>query len=105
MWFQIEFPKLRTLTELQFKSPDIRQGNYRERLPSLKTYPRRLVIETSKDGKNWEEVFRGEGSTSPNVLRLETSEGKFLRMKQISDGDKKSPWSMLELKVFGLTEL
>jgi mono/diheme cytochrome c family protein len=100
MWFQIEFPEVILVSEVQFTSQGIRQGSYRERLPSIKTHPRQLLIETSKDGKKWTEVFKGEGSDSPNMIRLKESEGKFLRMRQLGS-DEKGTWAMSEMKIFG----
>jgi mono/diheme cytochrome c family protein len=104
MWFQIEFPETVMLNEIQFKSQEIRQGTFRERLPSILTHPRNVIIETSKDGKKWIEVFAGEGSKSPNMFRLKSSEGKYLRMRQ-TGSDEKATWAMSEMKVFGGTKV
>lgn len=100
MWFQIEFPELFSVSEVQFTSRGIRQGTRRERLPSINTHPRQLIIETSKDGEKWTQVFSGEGADSPNMIRLKESEGKFLRMKQTGSHEK-ATWAMSEMKVFG----
>ncbi|AWW00681.1 DUF7133 domain-containing protein [Arcticibacterium luteifluviistationis] len=100
MWFQIEFPEVISVSEIQFTSQGIRQGHWREGLPSIKTHPRQLIIETSKDGKKWTQVFSGEGSHSPNMIRLKESEGKFLRMRQMGRHEK-GTWAMSEMKIFG----
>lgn len=100
MWFQIEFLESVMVTEIQFKSAGIRQGTFGKRLPSIKTHPRQLVIETSKDGKRWMDVFNGLGSDSPTVLRLSESIGKFLRMRQTGSHEK-ATWAMSEMRLFG----
>ena len=100
MWFQIDFSESVILSELQFKSPGIRQGTYQKRLPSIKTHPRELIVETSRDGKKWNEVFNGQGSDSPNSIRLEESQGRYLRMRQ-TGSDEKASWAMSEMRIFG----
>ncbi|WP_341228494.1 c-type cytochrome [uncultured Arcticibacterium sp.] len=100
MWFQIEFPEAILVSEVQFTSQGIRQGSWRDRIPPIKTHPRQLIIETSKDGKKWTEVFKGPGAESPNMIRLKESEGKFLRMKQTGSHEK-GTWAMSEMKLFG----
>ncbi|MFT5884793.1 MAG: mono/diheme cytochrome c family protein [Arcticibacterium sp.] len=102
MWFQVEFPESVMVSEIQFKSEGIRQGSFRERLPSIKTHPRQLIIETSKDGKKWKEVFNGPGADSPNMIRLSETKGRFLRMRQ-TGSDEKATWAMSEMKLYGKT--
>jgi mono/diheme cytochrome c family protein len=104
MWFQIAFPEIVMINEIQFMSEEIRQGTFKERLPSILTYPRNVIIETSKDGKKWTEVFAGEGMKSLNMIRIKCSEGKYLRIRQIRSHEK-ATWTMSEMKLFGRTIL
>ncbi len=100
MYFQVEFPQPKVITEFYFRSGDIRQGSYQERKPSLKTHPRNLVVESSKDGKKWVKVWEGEPHESPNVMRFEPVNSKYLRFRQTAS-DEKAPWIMEGLKLYG----
>jgi mono/diheme cytochrome c family protein len=101
MYFTVQFPGKKSISELQFKSKDINQGNFRERQPPLKTNPRYIVLEYSDDGKKWKKAWEGATSASPNVIRLEKSiTARYLRMRQTGT-DEKAPWIMENLTLFG----
>ncbi|UBM60402.1 discoidin domain-containing protein [Marinilongibacter aquaticus] len=104
MWFMVEFPEEKTITEVDFSSDDIRQGTFRNRLPSLKTHPRMLKIEVSMNGKKWKEVWAGPSHVSPNAIQFDPVQAKYLRFKQTSS-DEKAPWIMKDLKIYELRAL
>ncbi len=101
MWFLTQFDKTLTLSEIQFQSKEIRQGNFRERLPSIYTQPRELVVEVSKDGKKWNMVWTGDCQNTQNTLRFEPVKAKFVRFTQNASHEK-ATWTMVNLKFFGL---
>ncbi|WP_304232165.1 discoidin domain-containing protein [Jiulongibacter sediminis] len=101
MYFQVEFPQTKSISELEFKSRNIRQGSWRDRLPPIKTHPRMLTIEYSMNGKKWETVWQGEGAGSPNVIRFDSPiNARYIRFKQ-TGSDEKAPWIMEGMKFFG----
>jgi len=113
MWFQMEFPKPITVTEIQFKSPSIRRGRGNEP-PPIQTCPRGYRVEMSDDGKNWKAVVsNGEGTGPSSIIRFAPTETKFLRMiltksEEIIHGERRGQpfdfevvWNMREMKVYG----
>ncbi|MGC3943196.1 MAG: discoidin domain-containing protein [Chryseolinea sp.] len=114
MWFQVELPKIVTLTEIQFKSPPIRRGRGNEP-PPIQTSPRGYNVEVSSDGKNWESVVtNGEGIGQNTTVRFAPADARFLRMtltksEQIIHGERRGQpfdfevvWNMRELKLYGV---
>lgn len=114
MWFQVELPKVLTLTEIQFKSPSIRRARGNDP-PPIQTCPRGYDIEVSTDGKAWTKVVaNGEGTGQNSVVRFKPTDGKFLRItltksEQIIHGERRGQpfdyevvWNMRELKLFGI---
>jgi mono/diheme cytochrome c family protein len=111
MWYQIEFPKEVSLTELQFIAPaTIKRGWQRNPNaprtppPMVQTYPRAYSVETSSDGKNWQETYAEiKGTDGENAISFANTKAKFLRLKLNDDLAKDSediPWSMRQLKIF-----
>lgn len=114
MWFQIEFPKTITVTEMQFTSPTVRTGFGKDAPPPLQTYPRRYNVEVSTDGITWNKVIlNGAGIEQNSVIRFAPAPAKFLRMtltktEQIFHGQRRGQpfdyelvWNMRELKIYG----
>ncbi len=112
MWYQIEFPKEVSLTELQFIAPaTVKRGWRRDPNapqtppPMIQTFPRAYVVETSSDGTHWQEALTEmKGREGENVISFTNAKTKFLRLKLNEDLDKDSediPWSMRQLKLFG----
>lgn len=115
MWFQIELPKATTVSELQFKSPQINRGFRGNGPPPIPTYPRMYDLEVSDDGTNWTKVIsNGEGIAQTSIIRFNPVTTKFLRLtltksESIIHGERRGQpfdfevtWTMRELKVFGL---
>lgn len=113
MWFQVEFPKPVSLSEIQFKSPSIRRGRGNEP-PPIPTAPRGYNVELSDDGKTWTKVVsNGEGTGSNSTIRFAPAMAKFMRMtltksEEIIHGERRGQpfdfevvWNMRELKLYG----
>lgn len=114
MWFQVEFPKPVTLSEIQFKSPPISRGWREGSPPPIQTCPRGFNLEVSSDGTSWEKVVQnGEGTGSFTQVRFEPRQCKFVRLtltksESIVHGERRGQpydfevaWNMRELKLYG----
>lgn len=114
MWFQIEFPKPTTVSEIQFRSSTVRRGFGKDAPPPLQTHPRQFNVEVSADGKTWKPVLsHGEGTGLNTVIRVSPTEGKFVRIiltksEEIYHGtrmgrpfDYEVVWTMREMKLYG----
>ena len=108
MWYQIEFPKNVNLTEIQFTAaPNRKFTPPKPNTPPVSpqifpTYPKKYLIETSKDGLNWEMVSKEiVGNDGENVVILNSPNTKFIRLK-LEEGHEgeESPWTMRQFKVF-----
>jgi mono/diheme cytochrome c family protein len=117
MWYQVEFPKEVSLTELQFNS-----ASNRRFLPpkpvtvpttppapptfiTTQTFPRKYSIETSIDGNNWQETLsQVKGNEGENIVLLNTPKVKFVRIKldENLNETEEIPWTMKQVKVYGL---
>jgi mono/diheme cytochrome c family protein len=116
MWFQVEFPKPVTVSEIQFKSPSIRRSRENDP-PPIQTSPKGYRVEVSNDGKAWKAIVpNGEGTGSNSVIRFASTETKFLRIiltqsQEIIHGERRGQpfdyevvWNMRELKLFGVAQ-
>lgn len=114
MWFQVEFPKAITVSELQFKSPPVSRGWRKDAPPPIQTCPRGYNVEVSSDGKNWKSVVsNGEGIGQNSIIRFAPAEAKFLRItltktQEVIHGERRGQpfdyevvWNMREMKIFG----
>jgi mono/diheme cytochrome c family protein len=115
MWFQIELPSSKTITELQFKSPPISRGWQKGSPPPIHTYPKEYDVDVSLDGKQWTKVItKGEGTGSSMTIRFNPVNTKFLRItltksETIVHGERRGKpfdfevaWTMREFKIYGL---
>ena len=83
MWFQVELPKERNLTELQFNSGD-------------KEYPRKYKVSISSDGKAWTDVATGEGVKGMNTIHWNADNpARFLKIETLDKAEE--PWAMKQL--------
>jgi hypothetical protein len=114
MWFQVEFPKVVTLSELQFKSQPIRRGWREGAPPPIQTSPRGYTVAVSQDGKNWTNVVpNGEAASSFTLIRFNPAQAKYLRItltksEEVIHGERMGrpfdfevAWTMRELKLYG----
>jgi mono/diheme cytochrome c family protein len=112
MWYQIEFSTETNLTEMSFNAPQtIKKGFvFKPNMPPspspfIQTYPRAFSVETSSDGRNWEQnIAEMKGKDGENIISFASTKTKFLRIKLNEDLPKDSeeiPWSMRQVKIFG----
>ncbi|MES2520667.1 MAG: c-type cytochrome [Bacteroidota bacterium] len=111
MWYQVEFPKNISLSELQFNAAPIRKFTPpKPNMPPVppqtsQTFPRKYSIETSVDGNTWEETSKQiTGNEGDNTILLSTPKVKFLRIKLDEGLEKETeeiPWTMRQMKIFG----
>ena len=114
MWFQVEFPKAVTVSELQFKSQPISRGWREGSPPPLQTYPKGYDVAVSQDGVNWTKVItNGEGKNANTIIRFAPAKAKYLRItltksEEIVHGERRGQpfdfevvWNMREMKVYG----
>lgn len=86
MWFQIELPEERKLTELQFNAGE-------------KEFPKNYNVSISEDGTNWTEVASGSGVKGINTIQWKSRENaRFLKIEAAENGDE--PWAMKQLTLF-----
>ena len=114
MWFQIELPEVRRVTELTFVSPPVSRGWGKGAKPPLPTYPYSYVLSVSTDGSAWTDIIPdGKSTDNPGRIRFAPAELKFLRItltesKEDIEGEFfgrarvfRIPWVMREMVVWG----
>lgn len=114
MWFQIEMPKVATVSEIQFKSPPISRGWREGSPPPIHTFPRGYDLDVSMDGKQWTKIVsNGEGYGAAMSIRFTPVETKFIRItltksESIVHGERRGlpfdyevAWNMREFKLYG----
>ncbi|MES2795999.1 MAG: c-type cytochrome [Bacteroidota bacterium] len=111
MWYQVEFPDIITVSELNFTSTSsIRRGWRPDPKnpgppPTISTYPKLFTIETSMDGNNWKETLTNQnGKDGENIISFEGAKAKHLRIKLVEplvSTIDELPWTMRQLKIFG----
>ena len=95
MWFQIELPAPRMLTEINFTS-SLRGGG----APAW-TFPRRYQVQISGDGSTWSApVAEGEGVPGTTVVRFAPVSARFVRITQTAATDGAPAWSMRLLRLY-----
>ncbi|MRI00675.1 c-type cytochrome [Kriegella sp. EG-1] len=109
MWFQIELPEISVVSELRYVSAGISQGWREGSPPPLPTYPRAYELLISVDGENWISVDKGVCSQSNIVMSFDATKAKYLKIVQTSDlkdeTQEKYPWTMREMKLYGVTKI
>jgi hypothetical protein len=117
MWFQVEFPRIINLAEVQFKSPPISRGWREGSPPPIPTYPREYDVEISNDGKQWTKIVSNAAGTGDfTVIRSAPVQTKYLRMtllktESVVHGEKRGlpfdyevVWNIREMKIFVLED-
>ncbi|MBP7803512.1 MAG: discoidin domain-containing protein [Saprospiraceae bacterium] len=115
MWFHIELPTTKKISELQFKSPQINRGFRPPMPPPLQTCPREYNLEVSIDGSTWTKIIdKGAGTGSSTTIRFDPIEARYIRLTltqsaSIVKGERRgqpfdyiTPWTMREFKIFAL---
>lgn len=116
MWFQVELPRMSTLSEIQFVSPPISRGWRPGSPPPIHTYPKGYHLEVSADGSQWTKIIEnGEGTGASVRISFEPVQARFLRMtltksETVVHGERRGepfdfevPWAMREMKLYGYT--
>jgi mono/diheme cytochrome c family protein/glucose/arabinose dehydrogenase len=98
MWFQIELPAPRMLTEIQFTSSSI---GGRGGAPPQWTFPRRYQVQVSNDGTTWSApVAEGDGGPGITVVPFAAVSARFVRITQTASVESGPPWSMRLLRLY-----
>ena len=82
MWFIVELPDARIVSELQFESPMI--GGGRSGAPAVATSPRAFRVEVSSDGKAWTRLQKARAAAGPPRSALR-------RCVRSSSGSRRQP--------------
>ncbi len=115
MWYKIELPVARVLTEIHFKSQAISRG-FRPGSPApIQTAPSEYDLDISMDGIQWTNMIsKGVGQSSSMQIRFEPTQAKFLRLTltksaSIIHGERRGQpydyeifWTMRELKLYAI---
>ncbi|WP_425638780.1 DUF7133 domain-containing protein [Algoriphagus yeomjeoni] len=86
MWFQVELPSAKHITEVQFDA-----GN--------KEFPIAYSVSTSPDGKAWTKVAEAKGNQGENTVQWKADgTSRFLKIESMEKGE--SPWAMKSLTLY-----
>jgi mono/diheme cytochrome c family protein/glucose/arabinose dehydrogenase len=98
MWFQIELPAARTLTEITFTSSIAGGGRGG---PQGWTFPRRYQVQVSSDGSTWSApIAEGEGAPGTTAIRFAPVSAKFIRITQTATVSGAPAWSMRLMRLY-----
>jgi mono/diheme cytochrome c family protein/glucose/arabinose dehydrogenase len=98
MWFQIELPAPRRLTEISFSSSTV--GGGRGAAPAW-TFPRRYQVQVSSDGMTWSApIAEGDGVPGTTVIRFAPVSARFVRLTQTASVSDAPPWSMRLVRLY-----
>jgi mono/diheme cytochrome c family protein len=100
MWFQIELPAPRSLTEIDFTSSLTANAGGRGGVQAW-TFPRRYQVQVSSDGRTWSApIAEGEGAPGTTVIRFAPISAKFIRITQTAAVSDAPAWSMRLVRVY-----
>ena len=100
MWFQIELPAPRSLTEINFTSSPAGNAGGRGGTQAW-TFPRRYQVQVSSDGRTWSApIAEGEGAPGTTVIRFAPVSAKFIRITQTATVSDAPPWSMRLVRLY-----
>lgn len=100
MWYQIELPEPRTITEVQIDSavPGARGRGGRRSGPA--TGPVSYRLQASMDGSSWgEPLAEGPGETPATVVAFAPVRAKFIRITQTGTAAKTEAWAIAQVRV------
>ncbi len=110
MWYQVEFPKEVSLSELHFTAlQNIRKGwrptpGVSSPPPIIQAYPRTFTVSVSTDGTHWQQIATdAKGVAGDNILLLNGSKARYLKLilnESVPADPDEVPWSMRQMKVF-----
>jgi hypothetical protein len=100
MWFQIELPEPRSLTEMNFSSSLASNAGGRGGTQAW-TFPRRYQVQVSSDGRTCSApIAEGEGAPGTTVIRFAPIRAKFIRITQTATAGDAPPWSMRLVRLY-----
>ena len=101
MWYSIEFPETIKLSEIHFYAPN--NGTVWDAAKKPAAYPRGLLIQTSKDGKKWEDLTRLKPDSIYVSIKLPAKNLKGLKLivTDIPPLEEEIPWSMRRMELYG----
>ncbi len=113
-WFQVELPKIETVTEIQFQSPPpggrAGAGNAAAVTSSGAPvagppgFPRGYKVEVSTNGSSWTGVFEGKGNGLTTITAFQPVPAKFVRVTLTTNADDAPAWSIQSLKIYALQQ-
>ena len=114
MWFQVELPRVETVTEIQFQSPPpggrAGAGNAAAVTASGAPvagppgFPRGYKVEVSTDGSSWSGAFEGKGNSLTTISTFQPVPAKFVRISLTAGAEDAPAWSIQTLKIFALPQ-
>jgi len=113
-WFQVELPKVESVTEIQFQSPPpggrAGAGNAAAVTASGAPvagppgFPRSYKVEVSTDGSSWTAVSEAKGIGLTTVNTFAPVAAKFVRITLTANADDAPAWSIQSLKIYALQQ-
>ncbi len=103
MWFQVEFPALTNISEIQFNATPISRGWRPGSPPPLHTYPRNYVVKGSVNGQDWKVLHAGMGQDQDMSIAFASTQVKYIRMELTQDFESEHTitWAMRQLRIYG----
>lgn len=111
MWFQVEFPRVETITEIQFQSPPPGGRGGAGSAAAVTAsgapvagppgFPRGYKVETSQDGSSWTAASEGNGSGLTTISTFQPVSAKFVRITLTADAPEAPAWSIQNFKIHG----
>jgi mono/diheme cytochrome c family protein len=109
MWFQVELPAAKTVTEIRFQSPSpagnsaaVASGGGPVVTAAGFGYPRGFKVEVSTDGTTWQSVATAAATGNGTTVTFPPASAKFIRMTLTASPDNAPAWSIQDLRVFAL---
>jgi mono/diheme cytochrome c family protein len=107
MWYQVEMPATKTVTELQFQSPSpagnsaaVASGGAPLVTAAGFGYPRGFKVEISTDGTTWNTVATTAATGNATTVTFPPAPAKFIRLTLTESPDNAPAWSVQDFRVF-----
>ncbi len=114
MWYQIEFPETKKVTELNFVSPAVSRGWREGSPPPLPTYPYKYNLTYSLDGNEWSTLIENGTCSDEDVrMKFEAVDARFIKIELTESQERvegerwgephtyEVPWRMREFQIYG----
>ena len=111
MWFEVELPEARMVTELQFRSPATGGGRGRGGRgaaaegappppPPGPGFPRGYKVDVSLDGASWQTVAEGAGTGISTTIAFAPVRAKHVRITQTAAPENAPAWTIESLQLY-----